>query len=187
MFISPAYAQTGGATAGFDFVQLLPLVLIFVVFYLLIIRPQQKKVKDHKTMVDALRRGDRVVTSGGIIGTVVKVTNEPDLSLEIAENVRVKVRRAMIAEVLARTEPAEAKERAERKSNGSAEKADHPEDFYKVLGVTRNASAEEIAAAHAGKAGDAKAEEAFDTLKDPVRRKLYDRLGHEEYVSHLKG
>ena len=70
MFISTAYAQTGGAPGGaFDLVSFLPLILIFVVFYFLLIRPQQKKMKEHRSMLDALRRGDRVVTGGGIVGT----------------------------------------------------------------------------------------------------------------------
>jgi preprotein translocase subunit YajC len=108
--ISPAYAQMfgggNGAGGGFDLVQLAPLVLIFVVFYFLIIRPQQKKAKDHKAMIDALRRGDKVVTSGGLIGTVAKVINEREVMLEIADGVRVRAVRSMIAEVTARTEPA---------------------------------------------------------------------------------
>src|SRR3546814_2362725 len=86
MLISTAYAQAaGGGMAGFDLVSLLPLVLIFVVFYFLLIRPQQKKVKEHKAMVQALRRGDRVVTSGGIVGQVTKVLNDAELQVEIAE------------------------------------------------------------------------------------------------------
>ena len=105
--ISPAYAQAlGGGSGGFDLVQLAPLALIFVVFYFLIIRPQQKKAKDHKAMIEALRRGDKVVTSGGLIGTVAKVLNEREVSLEIADGVRVRAMRSMIAEVMARTEPA---------------------------------------------------------------------------------
>jgi len=108
--ISPAYAQmfggSGGGGGGFDLVQLAPLALIFVVFYFLIIRPQQKKAKDHKAMIEALRRGDKVVTSGGLIGTVAKVLNEREVSLEIADGVRVRAMRSMIAEVMARTEPA---------------------------------------------------------------------------------
>ena len=190
MLISSAYAQAaggGGGGGGFDIIQLAPLVLIFVVFYFLIIRPQQKKVKEHKSMVDALRRGDRIVTSGGIIGTVTKVNpGEADITLEITDGVRVRARRAMVAEVMARTEPAEAREKPER-TKPAAERADGSEDFYKWLGVARSASAEEIAAAYSSKSGDAKASEAYDTLKDPVRRKLYDSLGHDEYVAHLKG
>jgi preprotein translocase subunit YajC len=108
MLISTAYAQTAGAGGGdaMGMIQtVIPLVLIFVVFYFLIIRPQQKKVKDHKAMIDALRRGDRVVTTGGIIGTVTKVTGDREIAVEIADGVRVRVLRSMIAEVMARTEP----------------------------------------------------------------------------------
>jgi len=103
--ISPAYAQALGG-GGFDLVQLAPLALIFVVFYFLIIRPQQKKAKDHKAMIEAVRRGDKIVTSGGLIGTVAKVLNEREVAVEIADGVRVRVMRGMIAEVMARTEPA---------------------------------------------------------------------------------
>jgi len=107
MFISPAYAQAaGGGASGVDALQsFLPLVLIFIVFYFLLIRPQQKKMKQHKEMLAALRRGDRVVTAGGIIGQVVKVSNDGEVQVEIAEGVRVKVVRGTIAEVLAKTEP----------------------------------------------------------------------------------
>jgi preprotein translocase subunit YajC len=108
MFVSPAYAQAagGGAPGGFDLLSLLPLVLIFVVFWFLLIRPQQKKMKQHREMIAAVRRGDRVLTAGGIIGTVTKVQGDSELQVEIAEGVRVKVARATISEVLAKTEPA---------------------------------------------------------------------------------
>jgi preprotein translocase subunit YajC len=107
MFISPAYAQgLGGLGDSQALMQFLPLVLIFVVFYFLLIRPQQKRAKDHKTMLEALRRGDRVVTGGGIIGTVAKVVNDEEVAVDIAENVRVRVLRSTISSVLARTEPA---------------------------------------------------------------------------------
>ena len=107
MFVTPAYAQAaGGATAGFDLFSLLPLILIFVVFWFLLIRPQQKKMKQHREMIAAVRRGDRVLTAGGIIGTVTKVQGDSELQVEIAEGVRVKVARATISEVLAKTEPA---------------------------------------------------------------------------------
>jgi preprotein translocase subunit YajC len=108
MFVSPAYAQAagGGAPGGFDLVSLLPLILIFVVFWFLMIRPQQKKMKQHREMIAAIRRGDRVMTAGGIIGTVTKVQGDSELQVEIAEGVRVKVARATISEVLAKTEPA---------------------------------------------------------------------------------
>lgn len=117
MLISPAYAQ-GAPGAGFDIVSLLPLVLIFVVFYFLLIRPQQKRMKDHKAMVEALRRGDRVVTAGGLVGTVTKVLNDNELQVEVADNVRVRVVRSTISEVLAKTQP------ANRNTGGG--KADRP-------------------------------------------------------------
>ncbi len=108
MFISPAYAQAaGGGESGL--ITLLPIVLIFVVFYFLLIRPQQKKMKQHKEMVGALRRGDRVVTGGGLIGTVAKVVNDNEVQVDLAENVRVKVVRHTIQDVMSKTEPASGK------------------------------------------------------------------------------
>lgn len=107
MFVSTAYAQTAAPAGGGDMiVQFLPLILIFVVFYFLLIRPQQKKMKEHKAMLEAVRRGDRVVTGGGIIGTVIKVGPEDEVTVEIAENVRVRCLRSTINLVLAKTEPA---------------------------------------------------------------------------------
>lgn len=108
MFISPAYAQTAGASPASPdmLMQLLPLVLIFVVFYFLLIRPQQRKMKQHREMLSALRRGDKVVTGGGIIGSVTKVVDENEVQVEIAEGVRVRVQRPSIAAVLAKPEPA---------------------------------------------------------------------------------
>ncbi len=126
--ISPAYAQAlGGGGGGFDLVQLAPLALIFVVFYFLIIRPQQKKAKDHKAMIEAVRRGDKIVTSGGLIGTVAKVLNEREVAVEIADGVRVRVMRGMIAEVMARTEPAgegKADKEKEKEKEDEAAKTD---------------------------------------------------------------
>ena len=114
MLISPAFAQAAGQSAS-SFVQFVPLLLIFVVFYFLLIRPQQKKMKDHKAMLDAVRRGDRVVTNGGILGLVTKV-DDRELTVEIADNVRVKVMRDMIASVVSKTEPVAA-EKAETKTD----------------------------------------------------------------------
>ena len=102
MVISPAYAQAGGAPVGFDLISLMPLLLIFVVFYFLLIRPQQKKMKSHRDMVAALKRGDRVLTAGGIIGTVVKVEDDNTLMVDIAKDVRVRVARGTISEVLSK-------------------------------------------------------------------------------------
>src|SRR6266568_9124576 len=104
MLISTAYAQGTGITGIFDnqgaMVQFLPLVLIFVVFYFLLIRPQQRKAKDQKAMLGALRRGDRVVTGGGIIGTVARVDNPEEVIVDIADGVRVRVVRSTITTVL---------------------------------------------------------------------------------------
>lgn len=101
MFISPAYAQDAAGGAGAIVMQLLPLILIFVVFYFLLIRPQQKKMKEHKAMLGALKRGDRVVTAGGILGEVklVKETSD-EVEVEIANGVRVTVVRGTISAVI---------------------------------------------------------------------------------------
>ena len=81
---------------------ILPLILIFVVFYFLLIRPQQKKLKDHKKMISDLKKGDRVVTQGGIIGSILYVNDDGTLSVEIADNVNVKVAKGMIADIAAK-------------------------------------------------------------------------------------
>ncbi|WP_366656411.1 preprotein translocase subunit YajC [Fodinicurvata sp. EGI_FJ10296] len=109
MFISQAYAQSGGAGGGNLLINLLPLILIFVVFYFLLIRPQQKRQKQHREMLDGIRRGDRIVTNGGIVGQVVKVGSDNMLTLEIADGVRVKAMQHMVADVLAKTKPARGK------------------------------------------------------------------------------
>ncbi len=104
MLISPAYAQ--GFLNDPTITSILPFVLIFVVMYFLLIRPQQKKAQELKKMLGALRRGDRVVTGGGIIGTIAKVENDDEVSVDIAENTRVRVLRSTITAVLAKTGPA---------------------------------------------------------------------------------
>ncbi|MBE1236886.1 preprotein translocase subunit YajC [Phaeovibrio sulfidiphilus] len=104
MLISDAYAQAAdGAGAGFlggGFESFVPLLLIVVVFYFLLIRPQQKRMKEHKAMLASIKRKDRIVTGGGVVGTVIKVENEAELLVEVAENVRVRVMRDMVATVL---------------------------------------------------------------------------------------
>ena len=124
MLISDAYAQGTGITGIFDnqsaLIQFLPLVLIFVVFYFLLIRPQQRKTKDHKAMLDALRRGDRVVTGGGIIGTVARVENPEEVTVDIADGVRVRVLRSTISSVLAKPDPAAAREAAKQREEARA-------------------------------------------------------------------
>lgn len=128
MLISPAYAQGAGASGFLDqstLVQFLPLVLIFVVFYFLLIRPQQKKQKDHRTMLDALRRGDRIVTGGGVLGTVSRVVSNDEVEVDIASGVRVRVLRSTIASVLSKPDPAAARDAArERDKEVAKEKAD---------------------------------------------------------------
>ncbi|HEX3954495.1 MAG TPA: preprotein translocase subunit YajC [Stellaceae bacterium] len=100
--------------------QFLPLVLIFVVFYFLLIRPQQKKQKDHRALLESLRRGDRVVTGGGIVGTVSKVIGNDEVEIDIAQNVRVRVIRSTINTVLAKPDPAAAREAAKEKDAAKA-------------------------------------------------------------------
>jgi preprotein translocase subunit YajC len=107
MFATPAFAQAAGAPGGAAiFSQFVPLILIFVIMYFLLIRPQQKKMKEHKAMVEALRRGDQVLTQGGILGKVFKVNDDGILEVEIAEGVRVRTPRHTIAQVIAKTDPA---------------------------------------------------------------------------------
>ncbi|MBA4352921.1 MAG: preprotein translocase subunit YajC [Rhodobacter sp.] len=108
MFATPAYAQAAGAGAGSAFASFIPLILIFAIMYFLLIRPQQKKLKEHKAMIEALRRGDQVVTQGGIVGKVTKVQEDGMVEVEIAENVKVKVLKGTIAQVMNKTEPAAA-------------------------------------------------------------------------------
>ncbi len=101
MFISEAFAQTAGAGGGDFLFSMMPLVLIFVVFYFLLIRPQQQKMKAHRAMIAAVKRGDKVLTAGGIIGNVVKVDEAEDIVMvEIAKDVRVRIARSTISEVM---------------------------------------------------------------------------------------
>ena len=100
MFASPAHASAGaapGGAAGF-FLQIFPLVLIFVIFYFLMIRPQQRRMKQHQAMIAAVKKNDVAVTAGGVIGKVTRV-DETELELEIAPNVRVKVLKGTLSDV----------------------------------------------------------------------------------------
>jgi len=105
MLISEAWAQAAGGAGGSDFlVQLFPLVLIFIVFYFLLIRPQQAKMRQQREMLAGVKRGDRVVTGGGIIGLVTKVIGENELQVELAEGVRVRIIKQTITDIVTRGE-----------------------------------------------------------------------------------
>ena len=109
MFITPAYAQTSGGGGDF-FVSLIPIFLMLVIFYFLVLRPQQQRIKAHQEMVANIKRGDNVVTSGGIVGKVTRVKeDDAEIEVEIAENTRIKVIRATIAEVRVKGESGAAK------------------------------------------------------------------------------
>ena len=97
-FISPAYAQ-GAAPAGGGLLTFLPLIIMFALMYFLFIRPQQKKVKEHAAMVEALKKGDEVVTNGGLGGTVTKI-NDAFLTLKLADNVEVNLQKHAVATLL---------------------------------------------------------------------------------------
>ena len=106
MFVTPAFAQAAAPGVGSALGSIVPLILIFLIMYFLLIRPQQKKLKEHRAMVDALRRGDQVLTSGGIVAKIVKVNEDGYVEAEIAEGVRVKILRSTITQVMSKTEPA---------------------------------------------------------------------------------
>ena len=107
MFVTPAYAQAaGGGDVGGFASSMIPLILIFVIFYFLLIRPQQKKAKEHALMVQNVRRGDQVLTAGGIIAKVTKVGESEEIEVEIAKDVKVRLDRRTITAVLSKTEPA---------------------------------------------------------------------------------
>lgn len=109
MFVTPAFAQGslfGGAGGeGGMLMSLLPFVLIFVIMYFLILRPQQKRVKTHQEMVKNVRRGDTVITNGGLVGKVTKVVDDDQVEIEIADGVRIRQMRQMLTDVRAKGEP----------------------------------------------------------------------------------
>ncbi len=109
MFITPAMAQTaGGGSASEMLMSIIPFVLIFVIMYFLVLRPQQKRVKDQQAMIAAVRRGDQVTLSGGILGKVTKVVDDSQIEVEIADGVRVRALRGAVSDVRAKGEaPAE--------------------------------------------------------------------------------
>ena len=107
MLITSAYAQAPSIFGGGDnmLVSLLPFILIFVIMYFLILRPQQKRVKQHAEMVKNVRKGDTVVTSGGLVGRITKVIDDDTIEVEVADGVRVRQMRSMVSDVRAKGEP----------------------------------------------------------------------------------
>jgi preprotein translocase subunit YajC len=107
MLVSPAFAQAAGSPAGGLLnSMLIPMILVFGIMWFFLIRPQQKKVKEDEAMRNALRRGDKVLTQGGIIGKVTKVKDDGEVEVEIAPSVKVHVTKGAIAQVMSKTEPA---------------------------------------------------------------------------------
>ncbi|MGI9388422.1 MAG: preprotein translocase subunit YajC [Boseongicola sp.] len=105
MFVTPAYAQAAGGGDVFTSL-IVPMALIFGIMYFLLIRPQQKKVKEHQAMIEAVRRGDQIVTAGGLVGKVTKVKDEGEVEVEISQGVNVRVVKHTISQVRSKTEPA---------------------------------------------------------------------------------
>ena len=111
MWITPAYAQDAataaapGLSGGSLLTTLLPFLLIFVIMYFLLIRPQQKKAKAHQELIRAVRRGDTIITNGGIVGKVSKITDDAEIEVEIAPSTKIRLLRGAIAEVRAKGEP----------------------------------------------------------------------------------
>jgi preprotein translocase, YajC subunit len=107
--ITPAFAQSAGSAGGGDMlIQLVPFILIFVIMWFLIIRPQQRRVKAHQEMIKNVRRGDTIVTSGGLVAKVTKVVDDGEIEVEIAEGVKARLVRGMISEVRSKSEPVKA-------------------------------------------------------------------------------
>jgi preprotein translocase subunit YajC len=106
LFVLTQGLFANASVGGFDLMQLAPIAVVFVIFYFLIMRPQQKKAQAHQAMIKELRKGDRVITAGGILGTVDKVINDSEISLEIAEGVKVRAIKSTVNNVVAKTQPA---------------------------------------------------------------------------------
>ena len=106
MWITPAYAQVAGGDTSSLVMSLLPFAAIFVIMYFLILRPQQRRQKEHGDLVKNVRRGDTVVTNGGLVGKVTKVVDDDQIEVEISDGVRVRQMRGMISSVRAKGEPA---------------------------------------------------------------------------------
>jgi preprotein translocase subunit YajC len=141
MFISTAFAQSGAAGGGFDLFSLMPLLLIFVIFWFFLIRPQQRKQKEHRAMIQAIKRNDQVLTAGGIYGKVTRIIDDNTVQVEIADNVRVRMARATISDVLTKTEPRPAAKAAEAKKDEAEPAAAASEPEAKEPAPAANAAA----------------------------------------------
>ena len=113
MLISPAFAQDAASAPGGGLEMFMPFVLIIVIFYFLLWRPQQKKAKKHREMLGSLKRGDRIITGGGIYGRIARVEGDDDLIVEIAPEVRIRVVRGTVSDAIAKGEPAKATAKGE--------------------------------------------------------------------------
>jgi preprotein translocase subunit YajC len=124
MFVTPAYAQAAaaGGDANSMLMSLLPFVLIFVIMYFLILRPQQRKVKEHAEMVKNVRRGDTIITSGGLVGKVTKVIDDDTVEFELADGIRARQMRQMITGVRSKGEPVKDAPEANGKTKGKKDK-----------------------------------------------------------------
>ena len=114
--ITTASAEAAPLAGGFDIMSLMPFALIFVVFYFLLLRPQQKKMKSHKDLLANLKRGDRVITSGGLIGQVDRIINDQEVSLEIADGVKARFAKQMITDIMVKGSPVAASKPAQKKT-----------------------------------------------------------------------
>ena len=106
MFISPAYAQAGGGAGGDIFSLIMPIVMIMAIFWFLILRPQQKRMKEHQAMLANVRRGDTIVTAGGIVGKINKVVDETEVLVDTGEGAKLRIVKSAITEVRVKGEPA---------------------------------------------------------------------------------
>ncbi|ABD88325.1 preprotein translocase subunit YajC [Rhodopseudomonas palustris] len=134
MLITPAFAQAAGSAGDTSsmLMSLLPFALIFVIMYFLILRPQQKKVKEHAELVKNVRRGDTIITSGGLVGKVTKVVDDDSLEFEVADGVRVRQMRQMITGVRAKGEPLKEKDVKEAKGSKQPKETQDAKDAKDV-------------------------------------------------------
>jgi preprotein translocase subunit YajC len=141
MFITEAYAQAAPGAGGSSFmIQLLPFIMILLIMYFLIIRPQQKRMKDHREMIGSIKRNDTVVTAGGMIGKVARVVGDDELLVELAEGVRVRVVRATITEVRTR---GDVREVDARKARARSDDDDADGDNDNSANETQNGASKE--------------------------------------------